>query len=348
MKKKNLAYLMTLAMMGAPLAIAQAEDVDTDVVVEDTATLSVGEEKVVGKIADDFSEFAGDDSETLVEQLRNGDDLSYEVETEQVVVDENGDPVLVEATDENGNIIMEPVVDENGEPVMVEATDENGDVIMEVVYDENGDPVMVPVTDANGDPVLDDNGDPLMEEQTEAQMVQATEPQMVEQMETVMETIIVENTNGQMGFGEVSLTLGLAESLLGDGASYSEIADALYGDAGILAMRAEGMGWGEIYQSFDMKVGDVMKAVKSHRVTDLDAVNRGQAKKIERIEMAGLEKGGKPEKLEKPAKPEKVQRIERPERPEKVSRPDRPERPERVARPERPEKPAKPERPGRG
>lgn len=316
MKKKNLAYLMTLAMMGAPLAIAQAEDVDTDVVVEDTATLSVGEEKVVRKIADDFSDFAGDDSETLVEQLRNGDDLSYEVETEQVVVDENGDPVLVEATDGNGDVIMQPVVDENGDPVMVEALDENGE------------------------PMLNDNGEPIL--------VQEIEPVMVEQTETVMETIIVENTNGEMGFGEVSLTLGLAESLLGDGASYSDIADALYGDAGILAMRAEGMGWGEIYQSFDMKVGDVMKAVKSHRVADLDAVNRGQAKKIERIEMAGLEKGGKPEKLEKPAKPEKVQRIERPERPEKVSRPDRPERPERVARPERPEKPAKPERPGRG
>ncbi len=345
MKKKNLAYLLYLTLIGAPAVAVQAEDIDPAVPVEETATLSTGEHKVVQNIASDFEEFAGEDSEKLVEQLRNGEDLSYEVEVEQVVVDENGNPVLVEAVDENGEIIMVPVTDETGEPVLVEALDENGEPIMTPVTDENGEPVMVQVLDDNGEPLLDENGEPVMEQQTEVQMVQATEPLLVEQYETVMETIIVENSNGQMGFGEVSLTLGLAESLLGPGASYADITDVLYGDAGILAMRAEGMGWGEIYQSFDMKVGDVMKDVKSNRVADLDTLNRGQAKRLEKLELASLDKAGKPEKVERV---EKAARPDKPERIEKAARPERPERLERLAKPERPEKPTKPERPGRG
>jgi|GEM_PF-2305277 len=345
MKKTNLACLLSLAMIGAPATALQAEELEPAVPVEDTATLSTGEQKVVQNIASDFEEFAGADSEKLVEQLRNGEDLSYDVEVEQVVVDENGDPVLVEAVDENGDIIMVPVTDETGEPVLVEALDENGDPIMVPVTDDNGDPVMVQALDDNGEPLFDENGEPVMEQQTEVQMVQATEPLMMEQTETVIETIIVENGNGQMGFGEVSLTLGLAESLLGPGASYSDITDVLYGDAGILAMRAEGMGWGEIYQSFDMKVGDVMKGVKSNHVADLETLNRGQTKRLEKLDVASLEKVAKPEKVERV---EKAARPEKPERIEKASRPERPERVERVARPDRPEKPTKPERPGRG
>lgn len=345
MKKRNLAYLLYLTMIGAPVVAAQAEDIDPAVPVEESATLSTGEQKVIQNIAGDFEEFAGDDSEKLVEQLRNGEDLSYEVEVEQLVVDENGNPVLVEAIDENGEIIMVPVTDDNGEPVLVEAVDENGNPIEVPVTDENGDPVMVQALDDNGEPLFDESGEPVMEQQTEVQMVQATEALLVQQYETVMETIIVENTNGQMGFGEVSLTLGLAESLLGPGASYADITDVLYGDAGILAMRAEGMGWGQIYQSFDMKVGDVMKGVKSNRVADLDNLNRGQAKRLEKLEMASLEKGGKPEKVERV---EKAAHPDKPERIEKASRPERPEKVERVARPERPEKPAKPDRPGKG
>lgn len=345
MKKKKLAYLLYLTMIGAPAVAVQAEDVDPTEPVEQVATLSTGEQKVAQNIASDFEEFAGADSERLVEQLRNGEDLSYEVEVEQVVVDENGNPVLVEAIDENGEIIMVPVTDENGEPVLVEAVDENGAPIEVAVTDENGEPIMVQALDDNGEPLFDENGEPVMEQQTEVQMVQATEPLLVEQTETVLETIIVENTNGQMGFGEVSLTLGLAESLLGPGASYTDITDVLYGDAGILAMRAEGMGWGEIYQSFDMKVGDVMKGVKSNRVADVDTLNRGQAKRLEKLDVVNLEKGGRPEKVERV---EKAARPDKPERIEKASRPERPERVERVAKPDRPEKPTKPERPGRG
>lgn len=345
MKKTPLAYLLSLAMMAAPAIALHAEEVEPTPPVEDSATLSTGEQKVVQNIASDFEDFAGEDSEKLVEQLRNGEDLSYEVEVEQLVVDESGNPILVEAVDENGEIIMVPVTDETGEPVLVEAVDENGNPIEVPVTDENGDPVMVQALDDNGEPLFDESGEPVMEQQTEVQLVQATEPLLVEQYETVMETIIVENTNGQMGFGEVSLTLGLAESLLGPGASYADISDVLYGDAGILAMRAEGMGWGKIYQSFDMKVGDVMKGVKSNRVADIDNLNRGQAKRLEKLEVASLERGGKPEKVQRV---EKAARPDKPERVEKAARPERPERVERVAKPERPEKPAKPEKPGKG
>ena len=346
MKKHKLACLLSLAMLStAPFTAFAADEIDTDVSIEETSTLSEGESRVVAKIASDFEEFAGEDSEVLVEQLRTGEDLSYEVEVEQVVTDENGDPVLVEALDENGDPITVDVTDENGDPVMVEVTDENGNPVTVPVTDANGDPVMVQAMDENGEPMVDTNGDPIMVEQTEVLMEQATESLMVEQTEIVMETVLIENSNGQMGFGEVSLTLGLAESLLGDGASYADITNLLYGvdgGTGILDMRAEGMGWGEIFQSYDLSVGEVMKGIKSPQFVDMANIERGSSRKPEKVTQARFDKAGKPEK------PVKAERVERPDRPEKASRPERPEKVERVERPERPEKPAKPDRPGKG
>lgn len=100
----------------------------------------------------------------------------------------------------------------------------------------------------------------------------------------------------KMGNGEVNIALSLAEKELGTSTpSAQQLQAALIGTSanpGILALRAEGKGWGEIAHSMGIKLGEVMR----------------------------------PEKAERHA------RAERPERPEKPSRPERPERAERPGR----------------
>lgn len=79
----------------------------------------------------------------------------------------------------------------------------------------------------------------------------------------------IEPPTGTMGYGNVKLTLSMAESTLNQmGISHptnEELAAVLVGGEingqpvdGILAMRAEGMGWGEIAHAHDMTVGQLM------------------------------------------------------------------------------------------
>ncbi|QHI69025.1 hypothetical protein [Tichowtungia aerotolerans] len=151
--------------------------------------------------------------------------------------------------------------------------------------------------------VLDADGNPVL--------IEITNPDgtvtQVEQTELVEQTVIVENTSAPMGIGNIKLALGLAEASLPEDASYQDIVTALYDSEtgnGILDMRANGMGWGDIYHSYDLKVGDVMRNEKAKVVT------------AERVQ-----------KVEKAEKPEKPERIEKPEKPE---RPDKPEKPEKA------------------
>lgn len=85
----------------------------------------------------------------------------------------------------------------------------------------------------------------------------------------VLEAGVIEPPTGTMGYGNVKLTLRLAESKLQQMGITQPTSDELSavllgGDVngqavdGILAMRAEGMGWGEIAQQYDMKVGQIM------------------------------------------------------------------------------------------
>lgn len=71
--------------------------------------------------------------------------------------------------------------------------------------------------------------------------------------------------SGKMGWGNVRISLKLAEENLAmDGITQptsDELAAALLGGedaSGILALRAEGMGWGEIAQEYGYKLGEVM------------------------------------------------------------------------------------------
>jgi hypothetical protein len=109
----------------------------------------------------------------------------------------------------------------------------------------------------------------------------------------------------KMGNGEVNIALSLAEKQLGTTTPTSQqLQTALIGTTdkpGILALRADGKGWGQIAQSMGLRLGDVMRSPKA------DQHARAE----------------KPEKVERPQKPE---RPERPERPEKPERPERPGR----------------------
>ena len=109
----------------------------------------------------------------------------------------------------------------------------------------------------------------------------------------------------KMGYGEVNIALSIAEKELGTAKpTTQQLQTALIGTAqkpGILAMRADGKGWGQIAQAYGFKLGEVMRSEKA-------------------------------EKAEKHARAERPERHTKHERPEKPERPERPEKPERPGR----------------
>lgn len=320
-------YPLITALLGLSAITAQAQDTGTTDPVTDTPdttetveqpTLSGGEQKVLGKIAGDFSEFAGEENSlTLAEALRTGSGLSYEVETQ----------VETEVEKEV------PAVDAEGNPV----------------YKTNPDGT--PVTDAEGNPVQD------------TMIITETV------VETVIETVNVENNAGPLGMGNVKIAMLLAEQkLMNEGldGSIQSFSGALFGTDpeladGILEMRADGAGWGEISKELlNTNLGSLMSgknaAGKGNKPTADTDVASAKAEKGARTvstgkpEWAGSGKPEKANKTEKPSRPEKAAKPSRPEKPakpEKPSRPEKPEKPEKPSRPERPEKPAKPEKPSR-
>lgn len=127
-----------------------------------------------------------------------------------------------------------------------------------------------------------------------------------------------------LGFGEVSITLGLAQELMkkDPGLTQQRAIDK------ILAQRASGMGWGQIAHSMDLKLGKIVSDVKRAdkgverlaRVEKHDKIDKAEreVEKAERHER--MEKAEKLEKAEKPEKVEKFQRVERVERVERSGR----------------------------
>lgn len=110
---------------------------------------------------------------------------------------------------------------------------------------------------------------------------------------------------GKMGYGNIDNALALAEaSLKQQGITKptpAQLEAALAGGTvttssgktvqleGILKMRADGRGWGEIANSMGFKLGDLKRADKADRV-------------------AKAERANKPEKPERPARPERPEK----------------------------------------
>ena len=166
-------------------------------------------------------------------------------------------------------------------------------------------------------------------------------------------TTTIENANGPMGYGEINIALGMAEKMV-DGGDAETWQDALYGTAdttnsdgtttegtaGILQMRADGMGWGKISKELGFKLGSVVgKAPTRDRNDDGDtsASTTTTAKAGHASTKAG----------DHATRPERTAKADRPAKPERVAKVERPTRPERAERPTRAERPQKPERGGR-
>jgi hypothetical protein len=182
-------------------------------------------------------------------------------------------------------------------------------------------------------------------------------------METVTVESVVANANGPMGWGEVDHSLGLARALV-DGGKAASFDEALLGTAttttvtnpdgttttttsyngGVLQMRADGMGWGQIAKELGFKsLGEVKsgRAFADSAEGDTVAVaDDASAKGRDAAKVAHEDHGKsaehKPErvaKVDRVAKPDKVERVAKVERPSKIDRPERPSKPERVGRP---------------
>ncbi len=244
------------------------------------------------------------------------------------------------------------------------------DVEIEVeipVFDVDGNPVYK--VDDNGQQIVDVNGNPVQETRIE--------------IESGSETVTIENTNGGMGFGNVKISLLLAEEMLkqnGFDGNIDNLSGALFGGnaelgTGVLEMRAAGAGWGEISQELlGVKMGTLMSAKNKKRIgSDGEAEiekephaasekgksngkgNNKSAKGNDRV--AANEKQNKGQlakaeraqsnKVNKVQRPNKVEKPSKPEKPAKPEKPQRPEKPEKPEKPQRPEKPEKPQRPGR-
>lgn len=161
-------------------------------------------------------------------------------------------------------------------------------------------------------------------------------------------TTTIENSNGPMGYGEVNIALGMAEKMV-DGGDAESWQDALYGTGdvtnsdgtvtegteGILQMRADGMGWGQIAKELGFKLGSVVGKAPTRDNGDGTTTDGTAAKAAGKSgdRAARPEHGGK---TDRPAKPERVAKVERPSRPERVERPSRPERPQKPERGGRP------------
>lgn len=165
--------------------------------------------------------------------------------------------------------------------------------------------------------------------------------------------IAVTNGNEAMGYGEIDIALSIANALVESGA-YADLASALNGD--ILAMRADGMGWGEIAQALDLNLGALMSAGRGgaglatgednadgEAGAGLEAAAAGRANGSVGLDRAAEARAGaslnagagadaRPALPERPATPERPTVPERPALPERPSVPDRPELPTRPSR----------------
>lgn len=95
---------------------------------------------------------------------------------------------------------------------------------------------------------------------------------------------------GKMGYGNVENALALAEaSLKKQGITNPTPAQLEASVMKVLTMRADGKGWGQIAQSYGVKLGDVKRSERPERVGKVDRPHRP-------------EKPQKPERLERPAR----------------------------------------------
>jgi hypothetical protein len=152
----------------------------------------------------------------------------------------------------------------------------------------------------------------------------------------------------KLGFGNVNIALALAQAELTKAGitnpTPAQIEAALNGGtittskgtttmSGVLAMRADGMGWGKIAKTLGYKLGDVVSASKTGKPGEAKERNAAAAK--DRADAKAAKADARSEKAERVAKVEKMEKPQKIDRPEKVDRPVKVERPERAERPQK-------------
>ncbi|NUS38645.1 MAG: hypothetical protein HOQ02_06430 [Lysobacter sp.] len=138
----------------------------------------------------------------------------------------------------------------------------------------------------------------------------------------------VANPAKPMGYGEINITLAMAQALVKSGA-YPSLQAALTGttttttatngttttttSGGILAMRAKGAGWGQIAKSFGLNIGELVRSGNDKSAgTQHDHAH------------AGADHPAKPDHPVKPDKPDHPAKPDKPELPQKPERPGHP------------------------
>ncbi|QNK03884.1 hypothetical protein H8F01_17170 [Dyella telluris] len=148
-------------------------------------------------------------------------------------------------------------------------------------------------------------------------------------------------TTHQLGYGNVNIALSLAQAELKAAGitqpTAAQIAAALNGGAiagpsgtkeltGVLTLRSEDKGWGQVSKTLGLKLGDVLADAKTHGpVPDKADMAHG-----EKSEMAD-----KNDKADKSDKDDHADKVAKADRPDKAEHPDKPEKPERPDKPER-------------
>jgi hypothetical protein len=108
-------------------------------------------------------------------------------------------------------------------------------------------------------------------------------------------------SSGKMGYGNVDITLALAEARLKDQGVSNPTRDQLKNTINdILKLRADGKGWGQIANSYGFKLGEVMRHEKAERPA--------------RVAHQRMDRAERPEKLERPEKPARPERPDTPHR----------------------------------
>lgn len=130
----------------------------------------------------------------------------------------------------------------------------------------------------------------------------------------VPESRVTELRNQKMGWGEITISLAMAEHLSATSKTPLTTEEAL---TKIEQLRSEKKGWGKIAHELGFKLGPVMSKVERSeeavKTADRQVTERGESKS----------KGDRPEKLERP---DKGDRLDRAERAERSGRPERPGR----------------------
>ena len=150
-------------------------------------------------------------------------------------------------------------------------------------------------------------------------------------------TVTVPATTKPLGYGNVTITLALAQTSLDKVGitqpTAAQLQAALTGGTvtladgssvklqGIQTLRASGMGWGQIAKTLGVRLGSVVSAVHDERAKLAAASGQGRERSATVVarDDGKADRGERSDKADRPEKAERPERPERPEKPERVS-----------------------------